>query len=448
MCYRLFIPFFSIVFSLVWSQRILARGLSVEDVLNLADQKSPDIELIRQTYEAGRYQARAYLAQALPRVDFSYRFAKNDIVLSPTQGGGTSGIDRLKIDDYSWSVNLGAPLYTFGRVGALYTMHRSGTDQVERQKLVDRDQVLRAILKAYVDALGSVRRVAVQKKAVERSRQNYSFVKLEYEGGATKRIDFLTSQARLQETEADYLKAEADRNGAIDLLKVLLGLDAKDQLELDVNQGRDSKFFQLREDRQVKNSGSLELARLTNEFSTANYKYRSAAYYPSIDAFASVSGQASTITDGLPEGATVEDEGFSESFDKGNRSVFYGLEFKWNLFAGGADLAEQKIAASQRMQAKIEYEKKLREEQILKQNAKIYLSTAQRIYEASLKSLEASKLALETANSEFKNGALSLTELYQEEEKFRSIEGESIQAFGALILATADYRINNGWEIQ
>ena len=105
-------------------QPAYGKGLLIDDIIDLAMQDSPEVKMAEESYEIGKYEARSYLAQALPRIDFNYRVSRADQVLSPTSGAQSEdgSPSRFELDDYSWTLRLTSPLYTFGRVGSLYTM--------------------------------------------------------------------------------------------------------------------------------------------------------------------------------------------------------------------------------------------------------------------------------------------------------------------------------------
>ena len=426
------------------SQPLTARSLTVEDVIRLAKQDAPAIRVVNARAEASQYEAQSYLAEAFPKLDFNYDLSRQNQSLNIFQAGGQP-IEEVSSDNYRWALRLEGPLYTFGRVGALYTMYRAGTEKVKFSKNASVSDTLRSIIVDYVAALNALKNLEVQKTARERARNNQAFVELEFRGGAIKRTDLISSTARLQEAEAVYYTAEASARDATDRLKLALGMAPDTSLELKLDQNVDTSFFKTDASTPPSETPALKALRLEQEFAEADAKRAKAEYYPQIGVFAQIDGLSQHFVQ--PDNIPDANGGFAESFDDRWRNSSYGLSFKWNLFAGGKTYANSNQQSAKAMIARIEYETAQRRDQIAKQSQLTYLRSSQKVYEANLKAVEASRLNYETSQSEFKNGAKSLTELFEEEEDLIRSEQRAISSFGDLILSIVDFRINYGREI-
>ncbi len=431
------------------------RKLGIDDIISMAIQDSPDVRLVKQDYEIGKNEARTYLAQALPRLDFDYSFSKLDQLLTPTSGGGTisnSGGDssqsqssppRLKLDNYGWTLSFSSPLYTFGRVGALYDMYSIQSDTVKLQQSYNTDIALLGVIRAYVDALSALKNKQVATKALESAKKTLSFTELEYRGGAMKEVDFVKSQARKEQAEAESILADVEASDKLTKLKIALGVPKNREIMLELESTDKGQYFQVPDYKKRTQSKQLRLTRKNAEFAEANKAYRSAAYYPSLGLFAQASGSVQKLND------PVSTEGsYKDSFDKDNRSTSYGVSLTWNFFAGGGDYANHRVAIAQSAQARIYLDRAIREDPILQEGAYANLKASRRFYKASLGSLRANRQAFASAESEFMGGAIPLYELIQNEEQLLEAEKQAIDALGALIMAIAQYRINNGWEIR
>lgn len=448
-----------IIYLLIFIPNIAkAEGLRIDDIINMAIQDSPDVILAKQEYQIGKNEARSYLAQALPRIDFEYRFTKADQLLSPTSGGlstGSSGgeggdassgasVNRIKLDNYDWTLSFTSPLYTFGRVGSLYSMYSIQGDRVELQQSYDTDMALIGVIRAYVDALSALKNKQVAMKALESAKKTFLFTELEYRGGAIKQVDFVRSQARKEQAEAEFILADVQATDKMTKLKIALGVPKNREIELELESTDSGDYFDVPAYKERAQSKQVRLTKINAEFAEANKSYRGAEYYPSLGLFAQMSGAAFDLTD-----YDFPGEGdYKDSFDKDNRSTAYGVSLTWNIFAGGGDYANHRVAVAQAAQARIYEEKAIREGPVLQESAFANLKASRRLYKASQGSLRANRLAFASAESEFTSGAIPLSELIQNEEQLLEAEKQAIDALGSLIMAIADYKINNGWEIR
>ena len=425
-------------------QAVAKPGLTLEEVIRLARVNAPEIKIASSQASASQYEAQAYLSQAFPTLDFEYQAQRS--VSSPTifETGGAQ-VDEFRATDYNWALRFATPVYTFGRVGALYTMYKARSEGVQYKAGAAKAQALRSIIAEYVSALNTLKELHVQKAALERARNNHAFVELEFSGGAIKRTDLIASSARLQEAEASFLSAEAAARDARDQLKVVLGLEASAPMDLNLDQAVDSAFFNKPNPATPQTTDALKDLELAKDYAEADAERVAAEYYPQISAFAQLSGRSQDIT--APDNFSAVDGSFADSFDEDSRSYAFGLSFNWNLFSGTGSYATSQQQAALAAIARLRYETAQREDRIKQQSQRVYLDSSQKIYEANLKAVVAARLNYETAQSEFKNGARSLTELFEDEEALIQREQKAIRSYGDLILATVDYRINNGWEI-
>ena len=123
-----------------------------------------------------------------------------------------------------WSLTLASPLYTFGRVGALYDMYSLQTDKVELEKSFNKDRALQVVIDAYVNALSKEKSKQVAKKSFESAQKTHEFTTLEWKGGAIKKVDYMKSEARLEQSHAGFISADVDADVSVTRLKIALGL--------------------------------------------------------------------------------------------------------------------------------------------------------------------------------------------------------------------------------
>ena len=415
-------------------------AVSLSQLLDMARNHAPQLQSIQADKSEGHFQAQSYLAQALPRLDLSLQQVELDAAASPLMSPGQS-IDRFKYGNFSWELNLSSPLYTFGRVGSLYDMYRLQDELVVVQTDLSTDLALMKILESYTDVIRLKTLARVSEKAADYSQKLLSFAQVEYDAGSMNQIEYLRLKARSGTNQARFEQQQAAFEAAMINLKVALGLRLDEPFDIDDKTNLAESFFRLQNPEQ-RPSLYLKVDELSQKFAAANNNYRASEYFPTLSVFARASGQSYEFDQaGFPKQSP------SDAFDKDRREYAYGIRLDWNLFAGTGTYAEHKIAQAQAAKASIELELQRRRESSDQKQALINAKAARKSFIAIQNATEASRLAYDQGQSEYRKGAISLSDLLEIEEELYRTEQQAMEAYGQLILAIADYRIKQGWRI-
>jgi len=109
-----------------------ASPLNLDDVLSLARRRTPSRIIIEESYNSGLAQIKRYRAEALPALDLRLQSSRSS--LSLIDQAGTPDQKRAFGNEHSYSLELRAPVYSFGRLSSVYQIANLQTELTERQR--------------------------------------------------------------------------------------------------------------------------------------------------------------------------------------------------------------------------------------------------------------------------------------------------------------------------
>lgn len=331
----------------------VGKELTLDDCIELALKNRASIIAARGTETLAKWNQRTALGAFLPRVDASYSYYKSEetniksdqliptgyeyfidtlVVNSDTFeviGGNPTGFEVVEAeledqDRSSKSFDVGANISLFDLSNWFNYVSAKADRAKARLDVIGSEQDLIYGVKAsYYAYLATVENVAVQKQAVERSKEQLKLIESKFELGSAAKSDVLKQKVRYGN---DKLSLLSGQNAVVTTkadLAYTIGVDPGSDVEFSTGYSVREFHGTLEEAMTFGLEHEPGLLAAQKEVNAANHAVRSrwSEYLPKLTGFASVGWSDAT------RGDTV-------TFNFSSRSTTYGFQITYNIFDG------------------------------------------------------------------------------------------------------------------
>ena len=437
--------------------------LALDDILDLAKRQTIDRSIIEHQYQAKKAESNVFRASALPTITSSLsssRIAVPTATLGgaslgsggpPGQGATNSdrdgseaeGIpDRVFGNAYAVGINLSAPIYTFGRTGAVWSAWKTQQELLEEQRHSDVQNYYLDVITAYSSALTSKNLLRAAKRSERYAASLKQYTEIEYNGGARSKVDLLRATSFHALASAEASRAASQARATLARLQIKLGLT--DQNDFTLQGGSDLPSNFLKEIESSKASPVLQLAELRAQFASDMVGFHEGNHWPSLALMGSVSNQIRDIDGKSMDGSAHE---FSDTVDPHKLTYSIGLGLNWTLFDGFRTSSQVRQAEAEKAVAEATVSKLKAEESVEQREAYEATRVASTIHMASKEAAEAAALAMDQIDSDFKAGAASMTEMLEVQKDLLDAERQLSEAYANKILTAARLRRVHGLDL-
>lgn len=403
------------IIALLYSSASWAQQLTLSEAQKTARENNPSIRQMNSEVEITRAKVTKALAPQLPQVNATARHLLDQKFQVMEVSLGPSPIEFPVRQPLS-QVTLGASLLVFDGFGT-WNNYRSAKYERSAKELeleraeFDLDQKVRV---QYFKALGSQALVEVAIQSLAMLEAHLEDVKNLIKGGVATKLDLLKVEVQLQDARTDLLAAEDNVVLSIAQLARVLGVDSITgplQGKLPTLEQEMLNKLDLSKADRVDRRALLE----REESAMAKSSASLSAWSPKIYLF----GQKEWYN--------------FESSDIGGNSKFkdaytVGVMLNWNLFDGGASIAERKIA--------LEELKKTQEGlRSLNQSIPVDIDFWKRklthviaVYQSGLSGIKKSEEAIRLAKSAVRAGTRTNTEVLDAEHDLNVAKAKVVHA--------------------
>jgi outer membrane protein TolC len=382
--------------------------LSLEEAVELAFHNNPDLESATKSVEVARLAIDEALSQYWPALQFVESFTQVD---KPSYAFGYI-LDQQRFDpglDFNdpgvtnnWRTGFGGSLtlYDGGRRRArVIAAEAEANSAMAQAELVRRDIALE-VARAFFLIHKARETAATQEQSVETLSAHLRITEARQAEGAARRSDVLAVSVRRAETREAAIVARNSAERALAGLRVLLGLEATDPLELKVPENlepfpREGQAALIERARQRR----FEMVKALEESRAAEARVREAlaGYHPEVS---------------LAGGFGFDDEGAAD-FKYGN--WFWGASFIYDLFGILKTPHRVRQAVAARDAAKAAERKTLLVVELDVRNALLDGEEAEARHDVASQTVQLAEESLRLVEAEYREGAATITKLLDAE---------------------------------
>jgi TolC family type I secretion outer membrane protein len=216
---------------------LAARGLTLQQALELAGQHSPVLKASQHDVQSAEEQRTIAGAAYLPRVEATETWTNTN---NPTQVFGTllnqgrftqAGFDinhlnrPSPIENYRLQLSLIQPVYNGGRERLSLAMAEIGQAASQEGFQSTRQRVLFSVTRTYYDLVLAKALLTVARQTTQIAEANLKQIQSRYSGGATVKSDLLQAEVRLASLREEAIRADQAVRVAGIALRHAIGLD-------------------------------------------------------------------------------------------------------------------------------------------------------------------------------------------------------------------------------
>ncbi|MCB9228533.1 MAG: TolC family protein [Deltaproteobacteria bacterium] len=418
-----------------------AKELSLDEILEMAQGDTTGKRLIEASYHSQMAETMIYRSAALPQLNFLYSAQKSSLSLLD-QGLPPGSPERMSGNEYSWRLNLEAPVFSFGRIGTLWQLVNLREELSSYDRERQTDDYFRHIIQSYMAALLARARAHVASLNLKHSQSTFDFIKTEFEGGSIGKTGMLRAQAEHLLAQANHERAETESQASMRQLKYNLKISPEKDLTLKLEDQEKSCFFRNnlpKHEVSITEGAELRLASIRQKITEKTIDYRRSSYFPTLALIANAGASVRTHDDGT--GNTAE---HADILRNNRMSYFAGLSLSWNLFDGMRTTSELHQALADASTASLQLENLREQKKIDRERAADSLSASDKVLNASREGMEAMKIVAEQSELDFKGGNSSLTELLEARRDYYRVINQYYEALAEKASATMTARLAYG----
>jgi outer membrane protein len=408
--------------------------LTLEDAIKIALENSNQVKLAQLEILKSDEKLVEARSALIPRISASgsySRYLKKPVLFLPPDspfGRMTGGVIEIGFDNsYLGAISLQMPLFSWN----LYAGIRSALKGKSLAEQAYKSVTLKTIAdvkKAFYGALLARENYKITKMRVDLAEDNLKNVEMMYRQGIASEYDYISAQVQYQNLLPLLIQAENNLELAKNALKLVLGIDVKEDIEIEGEMKVDSlisvDYASSLKDLYEKNP-DLKQAELQVELSREIASLEVSGHLPSL-----------FLTGNLQYQAQANDFNFNQY--RWIRTTFIGLQIQIPIFNGFGTQArvDQAQASFQQALERLNFTKQALENEL--KNTIYRIEQSGRRIESQKRAVELAELGYKIARKRFESGVGTQLEVSNAEVNLAQARLNYLQAIYDYLIAMSD----------
>ncbi len=408
--------------------------LTLEDAIKIALENSNQVKLAQLEILKSDEKLVEARSALIPRISASgsySRYLKKPVLFLPPDspfGRMTGGVIEIGFDNsYLGAISLQMPLFSWN----LYAGIRSALKGKSLAEQAYKSVTLKTIAdvkKAFYGALLAMENYKITKMRVDLAQDNLKNVEKMYRQGIASEYDYISAQVQYQNLLPLLIQAENNLELAKNALKLVLGIDVKEDIEIEGEMKVDSligvDYASSLKDLYEKNP-DLKQAELQVELSREIVSLEVSGHLPSL-----------FLTGNLQYQAQANDFNFNQY--RWIRTTFIGLQIQIPIFNGFGTQArvDQAQASFQQAIERLNFTKQALENEL--KNTIYRIEQSGRRIESQKRAVELAELGYKIARKRFESGVGTQLEVSNAEVNLAQARLNYLQAIYDYLIAMSD----------
>jgi len=408
--------------------------LTLEDAIKIALENSNQVKLSQLEILKSDEKLVEARSALIPRISASgsySRYLKKPVLFLPPDspfGRMTGGVIEIGFDNsYLGAISLQMPLFSWN----LYAGIRSALKGKSLAEQAYKSVTLKTIAdvkKAFYGALLARENYKITKMRVDLAQDNLKNVEKMYRQGIASEYDYISAQVQYQNLLPLLIQAENNLELAKNALKLVLGIDVKEDIEIEGEMKVDSligvDYTSSLKDLYEKNP-DLKQAELQVELSREIVSLEVSGHLPSL-----------FLTGNLQYQAQANDFNFNQY--RWIRTTFIGLQIQIPIFNGFGTQArvDQAQASFQQAIERLNFTKQALENEL--KNTIYRIEQSGRRIESQKRAVELAELGYKIARKRFESGVGTQLEVSNAEVNLAQARLNYLQAIYDYLIAMSD----------
>jgi len=408
--------------------------LTLEDAIKIALENSNQVKLSQLEILKSDEKLVEARSALIPRISASgsySRYLKKPVLFLPPDspfGRMTGGVIEIGFDNsYLGAISLQMPLFSWNLYAGIRSALKGKSLAEQAYKSVTL-KTMADVKKAFYGALLARENYKITKMRVDLAEDNLKNVEKMYRQGIASEYDYISAQVQYQNLLPLLIQAENNLELAKNALKLVLGIDVKEDIEIEGEMKVDSligvDYTSSLKDLYEKNP-DLKQAELQVELSREIVSLEVSGHLPSL-----------FLTGNLQYQAQANDFNFNQY--RWIRTTFIGLQIQIPIFNGFGTQArvDQAQASFQQAIERLNFTKQALENEL--KNTIYRIEQSGRRIESQKRAVELAELGYKIARKRFESGVGTQLEVSNAEVNLAQARLNYLQAIYDYLIAMSD----------
>lgn len=286
---KIFVLFF--IFSLSVFSQSNKFILTIDEAINLALEKNSELRIAKMEVEKSEQKLREARSGLFPKLDLSgqyQRFINKPVIFLPPGSPFGQTLEIGADNSYNASAQISLPLFAL----PLYQGIGLASDALaiaEQNYSSVKNKIVGDVKKAFLAVILTRETKDVMQQSLKNAEDNFENIKRLNSAGTLSDYDVLRAEVQVENLKPVVLQMENNYKLSLEALKVAIGLDAKQNIEVVGNLLFDDSYLPLTEEEVIeellKNNPQLAILDKQVQLNDRNVSLERSAYFPSLSGF-------------------------------------------------------------------------------------------------------------------------------------------------------------------
>lgn len=286
---KIFVLFF--IFSLSVFSQSNKFILTIDEAINLALEKNSELRIAKMEVEKSEQKLREARSGLFPKLDLSgqyQRFINKPVIFLPPGSPFGQTLEIGADNSYNASAQISLPLFAL----PLYQGIGLASDALaiaEQNYSSVKNKIVKDVKKAFLAVILTRETKDVMQQSLKNAEDNFENIKRLNSAGTLSDYDVLRAEVQVENLKPVVLQMENNYKLSLEALKVAIGLDAKQNIEVVGNLLFDDSYLPLTEEEVIeellKNNPQLAILDKQVQLNDRNVSLERSAYFPSLSGF-------------------------------------------------------------------------------------------------------------------------------------------------------------------
>ena len=393
-----------------------SEAITLNQVIDIAVKNSLQIKISQEDLKKVYQKIREVKSNIYPNISITANYQRFD----PNYITGLSLENR-----YSASINVSQKLFD----KTVFESLKVAKENIKLQRAIKEDTVLKVVDTAkrlYLNVLYYKAVMEKKEKSLKYWKENYEFVKSQFEVGLTQKYNLSRVKAQLELAKADYEKSKADYEKSLVQLKRFLYLDHIDQPQENL------KIFseKLPSKEMIKNNTQLKIVKENMKIKEKEKEFYASSIWPTLNLNFSYE--------------TYRTRDFPSLQPTWRKGYVISLSANWLLFDGFNRDSKVIQTEIERKKYQLSYKDTLNN---LLQQYETYIIDLKSLFaqeKAYEENIKASREALEYATERYKHGITNIIEVLDAEKNYLNTQIQYLGIIYQINLKIFDLKLLTG----
>ncbi len=272
--------------------------LTMEDAINLALEKNSELKIAKMEVEKSEQKLREARSGLFPKLDISgqyQRYIDKPVIFLPPGSPFGSTLEIGSDNSYQAAAQLSVPLFALSLYEGI-GLESDALDIAEQNYISAKNKIVGDVKKSFLSVILARETKDVMQQSLKNAEDNFENIKRLNSAGTLSDYDVLRAEVQVENLKPVVLQMENNYKLSLEALKVAIGLDADQSIEV-VGEIEFDESYKIPTEAEIieeliRNNPTLAILERQVKLNDRNVSLEEAAYFPSLAGFGNYQYQA------------------------------------------------------------------------------------------------------------------------------------------------------------